>query len=230
MSPLLLAAGSISLLNDAKPRVILSTKTLCGILYEVRPQLAYRPAVTWVLIDGEVPEYSSYASLCAAASVTEPTNKVEAGDLITIMYTSGTDGNERNHRYWARDRDPLMPNFILLDASRPEVATIVTAMLQARAAAGRGSWQHPQEPTGDDLGRRASRSSPAQNAPFPVHCRPKAYSLPVTPSPANPSVCAACRRVGVRLCSPQNFSWSRRQQTSLASRSPQICCLLPTGD
>jgi CDGSH-type Zn-finger protein len=25
-----------------------------------------------------------------------------------------------------------MPNFILLDASRPEVATIVTAMLQAR--------------------------------------------------------------------------------------------------
>ena len=92
MSPLLLAAGSISLLNDAKPRVILSTKTLCGILDEVRPQLAYRAAVTWVVIDGEVPGYSSYASLCAAASVTEPTNKVEAGDLITIMYTSRTTG------------------------------------------------------------------------------------------------------------------------------------------
>ena len=89
MSPLLLAAGSISLLNDAKPRVILSTKTLCGILDEVRPQLAYRAAVTWVVIDGEVPGYSSYASLCAAASVTEPTNKVEAGDLITkgIVHT-----------------------------------------------------------------------------------------------------------------------------------------------
>jgi long-chain acyl-CoA synthetase len=92
LSPLLLAAGFISLLNDAKPRVILSTKTLCGILNEVRPQLAYRPAVTWVLIDGEVPEYSSYASLCAAASVTEPINEVEAGDLMTIMYTSGTTG------------------------------------------------------------------------------------------------------------------------------------------
>src|SRR6266536_808023 len=42
LSPLFLAAGFLSLLNDAKPRVILSTKTLCGILDEVRPQLAYR--------------------------------------------------------------------------------------------------------------------------------------------------------------------------------------------
>jgi long-chain acyl-CoA synthetase len=89
LSPLLLATGFISLLNDAKPRVILSTKRLCGILDEVRPHLAYRLAVTWVLIDGEVPEYSSYASLCAAASVTEPMNEVEASDLMTIMYTSG---------------------------------------------------------------------------------------------------------------------------------------------
>jgi long-chain acyl-CoA synthetase len=92
LSPLLLTAGFVSLLNDAKPRVILGTKTMCGVLDQVRPQLAYEPAATWVLIDGEVPEYSSYTSLCARASVTEPTNEVEAGDVMTIMYTSGTTG------------------------------------------------------------------------------------------------------------------------------------------
>jgi long-chain acyl-CoA synthetase len=92
LSPLLLAAGFVSLLSDARPRVILSTKTLCGVLDQVQPRLAYQSAVTWVLIDGEVPGYSRYHSLCVTASVAEPTIEVEAGDLMTIMYTSGTTG------------------------------------------------------------------------------------------------------------------------------------------
>jgi len=92
LSPLLLAPGLVSLLNDAKPRVILSTKTLRGTLDEVQSQLTYPPAATWVLIDGEVAGYSNYASLCAAASVKEPMTEVQAGDLMTIMYTSGTTG------------------------------------------------------------------------------------------------------------------------------------------
>jgi long-chain acyl-CoA synthetase len=92
LSPLLLAAGCISLLNDAKPRVILSTKTLCGVLSQARSQLAYQPPVIWVLIDDEAPGYSSYASLCAAAGVAEPTIVVEAGDVMTILYSSGTTG------------------------------------------------------------------------------------------------------------------------------------------
>jgi hypothetical protein len=43
-----------------------------------------------------------------------------------------------------------MPNFVLLDTFQPEVAHLLTAMLQAREAVGRRSWSHPQEPTGED--------------------------------------------------------------------------------
>jgi hypothetical protein len=43
-----------------------------------------------------------------------------------------------------------MPNFRLLDMSRPEMATLVAAMVQARDAVNRRSWSHPQEPTSDE--------------------------------------------------------------------------------
>ena len=42
-----------------------------------------------------------------------------------------------------------MPNFALLDMSRPDVATLVAAM-QTGDAVERHSWSHPQEPTNED--------------------------------------------------------------------------------
>src|SRR2546427_1176466 len=42
------------------------------------------------------------------------------------------------------------PNFVLLDSTRPDIANLVTAMLQARDAVGRRSWSHPQQPTGEE--------------------------------------------------------------------------------
>jgi hypothetical protein len=42
-----------------------------------------------------------------------------------------------------------MANFVLLDISRPEVAIVVAAMVQAREAVGRRTGGHPQEPTGE---------------------------------------------------------------------------------
>ena len=39
---------------------------------------------------------------------------------------------------------------MLLDTGRPEIAHLLTAMLQAREAVGRRSWSPPQEPTGED--------------------------------------------------------------------------------
>jgi hypothetical protein len=41
-------------------------------------------------------------------------------------------------------------DFVMLDVRRPEIASLLAAMLQAREAIERRSWSHPQEPTGDD--------------------------------------------------------------------------------
>ena len=43
----------------------------------------------------------------------------------------------------------MTPDFALLDMSRPEVATLVAAMVRAREAVGWRSWSHPQEPTAE---------------------------------------------------------------------------------
>jgi hypothetical protein len=51
-------------------------------------------------------------------------------------------------------------NFTLLDVTRTEIASLLAAMLQAREAAVRRSWSHPQEPTAPTgLGRRRPQSS-----------------------------------------------------------------------
>src|SRR5262249_5257217 len=44
----------------------------------------------------------------------------------------------------------MPPNFALLDLALPDVARLVTAMLQARDAVERRSWSHPLEPTGEE--------------------------------------------------------------------------------
>ena len=41
-------------------------------------------------------------------------------------------------------------NFVLLDATLPDVARLMAAMVQARDAVERRSWSHPQEPTGEE--------------------------------------------------------------------------------
>jgi long-chain acyl-CoA synthetase len=92
LSPLLLAEGLVSLLNDAKPRIVVSTRDFSAILTDVRPRLAYAPAPLFVLIDGHEPGFLRYAALTSAAGDMEPQAAVEANDLMTVMYTSGTTG------------------------------------------------------------------------------------------------------------------------------------------
>jgi hypothetical protein len=43
-----------------------------------------------------------------------------------------------------------MPNFVLLDATLPDVARLLIAMVQARDAVESRCWSHPQEPTTEE--------------------------------------------------------------------------------
>jgi hypothetical protein len=49
-----------------------------------------------------------------------------------------------------QDSSSVPPNFVLLDASQPDIARLVQAMIQAQAAVEHRSWSHPQEPTGEE--------------------------------------------------------------------------------
>jgi hypothetical protein len=45
---------------------------------------------------------------------------------------------------------PIAPNFVLLDATLPDVTRLVAAMVLARDAVESRSWSHPQEPTTEE--------------------------------------------------------------------------------
>src|ERR1700716_3357038 len=63
LSSLLLEDGLVSLLNDAGPRVIVSTEAFRAMLSKVRHRLVYTPAPSIVLIDAETPDMPGYAAL-----------------------------------------------------------------------------------------------------------------------------------------------------------------------
>jgi long-chain acyl-CoA synthetase len=94
LSPLLTATGLASLLADAPPKVVLASSDQLAILEGVRPRIPSTPS--WVLIDAaaedEAGGYRAFGTLTAQASDAPPHARVEASDLLTLMYTSGTTG------------------------------------------------------------------------------------------------------------------------------------------
>lgn len=92
LSPLLLADGLISLFGDARPRIVITSAALRPVVDAAAARLTYIPAPTRVLIDAAGSGFEAGGELLAAASEAEPEAGVDADDLATIMYTSGTTG------------------------------------------------------------------------------------------------------------------------------------------
>ena len=95
LSPLLNAAGVVSLLKDATPRVLLASSDQRAMLDDVRQALgAGAPACVLVdaAYDDERAGYVAYGRITGEAPDHAPDVHVRADDLATIMYTSGTTG------------------------------------------------------------------------------------------------------------------------------------------
>jgi acyl-CoA synthetase (AMP-forming)/AMP-acid ligase II len=96
LSPLLNASGLASLVADATPRVIVASNAQRAMLESVRATIGHERSPACVLADASEDDASggwrAWSTLTATASDAAPQAHVEAGDLATVMYTSGTTG------------------------------------------------------------------------------------------------------------------------------------------
>jgi len=95
LSPLLTTSGLKSLLADAMPRVVLASSDLLSAIEDVRHDVAWHPSPSWVLVDAaadEAESYHAFGVLVGNADDAPPDVEVEADDILTLMYTSGTTG------------------------------------------------------------------------------------------------------------------------------------------
>ena len=90
LSPLLMAPGLASLLNDAGAKAIVTQRALLPLLAEAELPQALRERI--LVVDGAEPGYRDYHALAAAAPETPPATSTSQDDLFNIMYTSGTTG------------------------------------------------------------------------------------------------------------------------------------------
>ncbi len=99
LSPLLTATGLASLVADAPPKVIVASSDNRPALDALRSASEMRDVcerAAWVLIDADADDdaagFRAFGTLVGEASDAAPPDVAESGDLLTLMYTSGTTG------------------------------------------------------------------------------------------------------------------------------------------
>jgi long-chain acyl-CoA synthetase len=92
LSPLLRGDGLVNLVNDADAEALITMERLVPEVEAVRDRLELDED-RFVLVDGEVEGYRSYADLTATASDADPGVVEIPGDaMFNIVYSSGTTG------------------------------------------------------------------------------------------------------------------------------------------
>ncbi|HVE50133.1 MAG TPA: AMP-binding protein [Casimicrobiaceae bacterium] len=108
LSPLLNASGVVSLLTDATPRVVVSSRDRVELLQGARAKLPENARTSWLLINAEADDvaanWRSFEALMHKASSQAPRREVRADDLWTLMYSSGTTGTPKGicHTHFIR--------------------------------------------------------------------------------------------------------------------------------
>jgi len=92
LSPLLLAPGLLSLLNDAEAAALITQRSMLPVIDSIRAELPPRLRDRILLVDGAAAGCFDLAALRDAASDAALEVHVSQDDLFNIMYTSGTTG------------------------------------------------------------------------------------------------------------------------------------------
>ena len=96
MSPLLQAAGLISLLHNCDARLVISTAALAPVLAQVRAELTTIERNHWITTTGPVAGFQLYSDLVENASSDEPPESgISGADPYNIIYSSGTTGEPK---------------------------------------------------------------------------------------------------------------------------------------
>ena len=137
-----------------------------------------------------------------------------------------TSNAERRPRSNCAAGTAMPPNFVLLDAVLPDVARLVTAMVQARDAVERRSWSHPQEPTSEEwwadvLADPRARKLERRRTDLPSSKRfgPTFVMMPRLSAVRSVGTGMPARRIGsAKLRASERLSWSRLLMLACLSR------------